>query len=188
MDIKMVFATRLKLLREEKGFTQSKLAEELGVSRGSISFYENGDRTADIETLYKLSKLFNVSSDYLLGINDESTVEEYFDELNGRKIEINSKALDLYSRINNMFFIIQSYYYNKFGLENDGESDPIVPEMTDLIYKQLLEIIEIYTDTIDEMFYKGDKSVIENFLRRSKYPWSYCDYILLEILRLFDLV
>ncbi len=67
MDVKTIFAKRLKALREEKKISQDTLAKELGISRGSVSFYENGDRTADIETLEKVSKYFGVPVSYLLG-------------------------------------------------------------------------------------------------------------------------
>lgn len=67
MDVKHIFAVRLKALREELGMSQNQLAKELDISRGSISFYENGQRTADIETLEKVAKFFKVDYDYLMG-------------------------------------------------------------------------------------------------------------------------
>ena len=68
MDVKRRFATRLKQLREEKGLSQAQLGEKIGVSRGSISFYENESRIPDIEVLEKISLFFEVPSDYLLGL------------------------------------------------------------------------------------------------------------------------
>lgn len=68
---KQVFANRLKELREETGLNQKECAEKLNISRGSISFYENGKRLPDIETIYNMVTFFNVSSDYLLGLADE---------------------------------------------------------------------------------------------------------------------
>ena len=44
------FAERLRDLREAAGLTQKQLADELGVSRGSISYYENCERVPDIRT------------------------------------------------------------------------------------------------------------------------------------------
>ena len=67
MNVKQIFAVRLKALREERGMSQNQLAKELGISRGSISFYENGQRTADIETLEKVARFFKVDYDYLMG-------------------------------------------------------------------------------------------------------------------------
>ena len=67
MDVKEVFANKLRELRISKKLSQTELAEKLGVSRGSISFYENGERTADIDFIYKVAQFFNVSIDFLLG-------------------------------------------------------------------------------------------------------------------------
>lgn len=67
------FARQLKELREMSGLNQAQLAEKLGVSRGSISFYENGDRIPDIEFLYRMSRYFSVSADWLLGLTNLST-------------------------------------------------------------------------------------------------------------------
>lgn len=69
------FSSKLKLLRKEKNLQQGELAKELGVSRGSISFYENGDRVPDIEFLSKASAYFDVSADWLLGLSDVRSVE-----------------------------------------------------------------------------------------------------------------
>lgn len=74
MQVKHYFATRLKALREEKGLNQGQLAKELGISRGSISFYENGDRTPDIEVFDTICKFFDVSYDYMLGKNDNQKI------------------------------------------------------------------------------------------------------------------
>lgn len=67
MEVNQHFALRLKELREKEKLSQSHLAERLGVSRGSISFYENEERIPDIVFLSKVSKEFNVNVDYLLG-------------------------------------------------------------------------------------------------------------------------
>lgn len=65
------FALRLKFLREKHGFSQAELADKIGVSRGSISFYENNSRVPDIDVLGSLCDFFSVSSDYLLGRSDQ---------------------------------------------------------------------------------------------------------------------
>lgn len=73
MDAMTLFPQKLKDLREECGLNQSQLADRLGVSRGSISFYENGDRVPDIEFLFRVSKFFNLSADWLLGLTEVRT-------------------------------------------------------------------------------------------------------------------
>lgn len=75
MDCIGNFSKLLKELRDSRGLKQSDLAEKLGVSRGSISFYENGDRVPDIIFLYKVAEFFGVSCDYLLGFVDDSVFD-----------------------------------------------------------------------------------------------------------------
>lgn len=70
MSTLSTFATRFKNLRESSELKQSEIADKLGVSRGAISFYENCDRTPDIEFAVKAARLFGVSTDYLLGLSD----------------------------------------------------------------------------------------------------------------------
>lgn len=67
LNVKQMFSTRLKSLREEKGLSQDALAEKIGISRGSISFYEKAERTPDIEIFNRIADFFNVSLNYLIG-------------------------------------------------------------------------------------------------------------------------
>lgn len=67
METSTIFAHRLKELREEKGLSQAGLADELDISRGSISYYENAERTPDINVLVIFKEYFQVDFDYLLG-------------------------------------------------------------------------------------------------------------------------
>lgn len=62
----------LKELRKINGYTQEYVASYLGVVRQTYSFYETGNRKPSAETLYKLSKLYNISIDDLM----ESAVEK----------------------------------------------------------------------------------------------------------------
>lgn len=64
----MSFQERLKELRTEKGLSQTALAKELNVSQRSISSWETGFRQPDYETLIMIAKYFDVSTDYLLGL------------------------------------------------------------------------------------------------------------------------
>ena len=66
-----MFDKRLKKLRLEQGWKQKDLAEKLGMATSTIGMYERALRQPDTETLTKFSNLFNVSSDYLLGISDK---------------------------------------------------------------------------------------------------------------------
>ena len=56
----------LKLIRKQKNLNQQKVAIDLNISREAISYYENGKRNPDIQTLKILSEYFNVSIDFLI--------------------------------------------------------------------------------------------------------------------------
>lgn len=67
------FGERLKELRIRKGLTHQEIADYLGVSRSTISYYENGKNEPRIEGLIKLAELLEVSLDYLItGKENES--------------------------------------------------------------------------------------------------------------------
>lgn len=66
----ILFKERLKELRTEKKLSQLELAKALKVSQRSISSWETGFRQPDFETLELIAKFFNVTSDYLLGLED----------------------------------------------------------------------------------------------------------------------
>ena len=60
----------LNKIRKEKGFSQLKVALDLNMSREALSYYENGKRNPDIQTLKLFSKYFNVSIDFLINGKD----------------------------------------------------------------------------------------------------------------------
>lgn len=66
-----IFSLRVKELRIEKGFSQKKLGDLIGVSKVSIFNYENGLQLPSVEILIKLANVLNCSIDYLLGINSD---------------------------------------------------------------------------------------------------------------------
>ena len=68
----MDFGTRLKALRKKAGYTQQEVAELANVTKSVVSFYENKDRAPSPDVLKRLSNIFNVSTDYLLGIEKET--------------------------------------------------------------------------------------------------------------------
>ena len=68
----MNFGERLYQLRTERGIYQKQLAEYLGVSIGTISNYENGVHYPDLETLCRFAEYFNVTTDYLLDLTDNT--------------------------------------------------------------------------------------------------------------------
>lgn len=64
------FSYRLRDLRRENDLTGERLAILLGDSKNNISRWENGKHIPDSEKLKKIAQVFNVSTDYLLGISN----------------------------------------------------------------------------------------------------------------------
>lgn len=71
----MIFADKLTQLRKKAGWSQEELAEQMNVTRQSVSKWEGSQSIPDLEKMIRLSELFGVSTDYLL--KDEIEVEEY---------------------------------------------------------------------------------------------------------------
>ena len=65
------FSLRMKEFRQKHNFTQLYLAEIIGTTKEVIDNYENGSTAPDIAIIEKLSRIFNLSSDYLLGLTDK---------------------------------------------------------------------------------------------------------------------
>ena len=68
--------TRIKILREEFGYTQQELADKLDGAKSTIAMYENETRKPSLEVLIKLSEIFNCSIDYILCKSDVRNPEE----------------------------------------------------------------------------------------------------------------
>lgn len=69
------FGQRLKELRVQAGMTQLQLAQRMGVTKSVVSFYELQERTPSPDILVKLSGIFKVSTDYLLGLDPRETID-----------------------------------------------------------------------------------------------------------------
>ena len=68
------FGAKLKKLRTEEGLTQQQLGDLLGVSKSVVSYYEVNERVPSPDTLVKISKVFHVSTDYLLSLDNGQTI------------------------------------------------------------------------------------------------------------------
>ena len=64
----MIWNEKIKELREDHDLTQSQLAEVLGTTQRTISYYEKNQREIPINVLVKYAKYFNVSLDYICGL------------------------------------------------------------------------------------------------------------------------
>lgn len=70
MEVEKIFAERLKELRHENNLSMKKLAEKIGVSDAAIARWENCERSINLHNLVAIAKYFNVTTDYLCGLED----------------------------------------------------------------------------------------------------------------------
>ena len=61
-------------LRLSFGWTQVQLAQKLGITKQTVSNWENDNIQPSIDMLVKISKLFNVTTDYLLGLTPTNSI------------------------------------------------------------------------------------------------------------------
>ena len=99
------FSKRIKKLRGEK--SQQEVADKIGISRVSLGYYESGDRKPDIEVLSKLSNYFNVTTDYLLGLSDNSTTDLGIQDI-CKKTGLSDKAVENIIKLNTHGIINES--------------------------------------------------------------------------------
>lgn len=92
----MTFAEKFYSLRKEAGLSQEECAENIGVSRQAISRWEMGTATPDMQNLLAISKLFSVSTDYLIrddidnrSADTETSSSDYLirDEIDDKKAD-----------------------------------------------------------------------------------------------------
>lgn len=63
---------RIRQLRKQQGMTAKQLASVIGVSRSAIYLYETGGRSPCIDILVRMSDIFGVTIDYLVGMTDKN--------------------------------------------------------------------------------------------------------------------
>lgn len=86
LDKVRMFASNLTRLRKERGISQKKAAEELGLSQALLSHYEKGIRECGLDFIIKCSKYYGVTTDYILGVTEnrngfDMTIVPDFDEV-----------------------------------------------------------------------------------------------------------
>ena len=82
----------IRSLREQAGYSQAGLAKKLGVTRSSVNAWESGLSAPTAVYIIELSKLFHVSSDFILGL--DNTMQLNLSEFSEEEVRI------LYSLIN----------------------------------------------------------------------------------------
>ncbi len=122
-DYNKAFPTTLRKLMTERNIKQKELADYLGITRQSISYYCDGSSSPDWETVANIATFFSVPSDFLLGLTeDPSMVKSAVDELglSPKSVKwiksLDGKAIyvDGDDRISLFNFLLQSYDFQEF--------------------------------------------------------------------------
>ncbi len=90
----MILADKIMTLRKKAGWSQEELAGQLGVTRQSVSKWEGAQSVPDLDKVVQMSRLFGVSTDYLLKdeMEDEEFVEAAEEEAPLRKVTMEQAA------------------------------------------------------------------------------------------------
>ena len=95
----MDFGSKLKELRAQNGLTQKQLADQLGITKSVVSFYERQERTPSPEVLRKMAAIYRVSTDFLLDIDRTKRLD--VSDLDDDDIQLVSLLIDTLRRKNN---------------------------------------------------------------------------------------
>ena len=62
-----IFHSKIKEFRKSINLTQKQMAERLNISERAYQYYESGQREPNLDTLFDISNIFDISTEYLLG-------------------------------------------------------------------------------------------------------------------------
>ena len=113
-----VFGNRVKKLRLDNGYSMQDLAKKINVTKSSINMWENGGSIPKDNILIELSKLFNVSIDYLLG--NEERAEQVPENKTLHYIQRNLEKLDK-EKLNKAEQVLKAVFNDIF--EDDEDKD-----------------------------------------------------------------
>ena len=92
------FSVKLKTLRQSKNYSQQALADKLSVTKSLISSYEQDLRLPSLDMLIKISTEFGVSTDYLLNLDRQKTIN--VEKLTDEQIAIISDTVNEFIKLN----------------------------------------------------------------------------------------
>ena len=94
-----MFGERLSYIIKTNGYTQRQLAKELNISPSAINYWIKNKREPDIENIISISKIFNITSDYLLGLTNDP-INETTVALSQNEDPLLQKIIDTWSSLN----------------------------------------------------------------------------------------
>ena len=92
----MILADKIIRLRKKAGWSQEELAEQLGVTRQSVSKWEGAQSVPDIEKILQMSRIFGVTTDYLLKDEVDLSLIHIYGNVGGAGDDYQRMQLRLY--------------------------------------------------------------------------------------------
>ena len=98
-DSMIPFGKLLRELRNNRNWSQAQLGSRLGISASQIAHYETGDRLPSLPVVVNTSRVFGVTTDYLLGVNEKK--EDWLDVagLTPEEIDLIDKIVESYRKL-----------------------------------------------------------------------------------------
>ena len=120
-----IVASRLKMARENKGYSKVEVAKALNIATSSMTYYEQGKAVPSIDKLYALADYYGVTMDWLCGrVNkNDAVLKTEFDvaevllaalQFEGIELDVSDEEVDALNKIEVAKFALTSPLLNKF--------------------------------------------------------------------------
>jgi repressor LexA len=182
---------RIKLLRIEKGLTQADLAQILFSTKTTISNYETGYSTPDLDTLLKIADYFNVTMDYLLGrvdkrapnkygfVSDEMIIVPILRKVNSKENLFTPGNIEGYEFVNKRLLDENAEYF--YYHVTDDSINKIIKQDSLVLFKKSSEVkngqLILYIDKDKPLlryyYYKEKKAILESASYSSEHSSLY---------------
>ena len=147
----MTLGQKLKEIRKRFGLSQESLAEIMNVSRQAITKWESDEGLPDVSNLQELSKVFNLTVDYLLDNDNSLPALSMKKELDKDKYEMNGKG---YKQILKDYYTEPWVIYELLRSENKGKLASIVSDW--IIGAGAMETVDALNDITPYYLIKKD--------------------------------
>ena len=163
-----IVARRLKMARDNKGFSKAEVAKALNIATSSMTYYEQGKAIPSIDKLYALADYYGVTMDWLCGrVNkNDAVLKTEFDvaevllaalQFEGIELDVSDEDVDALNKIEVAKFALTSPFLNKFfvnrfylnRVKENYTSEETKQAMTEVV-KTRQEIESMYTKMLEE--------------------------------------
>ena len=163
-----IVASRLKMARENKGYSKVEVAKALNIATSSMTYYEQGKAVPSIDKLYALADYYGVTMDWLCGrVNkNDAVLKTEFDvaevllaalQFEGIELDVSDEDVDALNKIEVAKFALTSPLLNKFfvnrfylnRIKENHTSEETKQAMTKIV-KTRQKIESMYTKMLEE--------------------------------------